>query len=121
MWHKPHTKPCPKQGAQDKDVDIPAQSSIKTWHVTHMCASTQAEGNGTCVLVGDDEVLLAKVTALAIQQLGCQVVLSTKHMMPAHVQQKFNRLSLEDRCAATLHPLTDMELLAHTDFFVGAL
>lgn len=85
-----------------------------------MHAGMQAESNGTCVLVGDDEALLARVAALARQQLGCQVVLSTEHMMPAHVQQKFNRLALEDRCAATLHLLTDMELLAHTDFFVGA-
>lgn len=86
-----------------------------------MCVGTQAESNGTCVLVGDDEVLLAKVTALARQQLGCQVFHGTKNTMPSHVQQSFNRLSLEDRCAATLHLFTDMELLAHTDFFVGAL
>ena len=86
-----------------------------------MCAGMQAESNGTCVLVGDDEALLAEVAALARQQLGCQVFHGAKYVMSAHVQQSFNRLSLEDRCAATLHLLTDMELLAHTDFFVGAL
>ena len=81
----------------------------------------QLQGNGTCVLVGDDAGFLAEAAALAEQELGCKVWQGrSQYMLPMHSQQKFNHLPLEDRCAATLHLFSDMELLAHTDYFVGA-
>lgn len=85
-----------------------------------VCAGVQLQGNGTCVLVGDDAGFLAEAAALAEQELGCKVWQGrSQYMLPMHSQQKFNHLPLEDRCAATLHLFSDMELLAHTDYFVG--
>ena len=87
-----------------------------------MFTRTQPKSNGTCVLVGDDAAFLAEATALAKQELGCKVFQGgKKYPMPAHTQWKFNSLPLDDRCAATLNLFTDLELLAHTDYFVGAL
>lgn len=85
-----------------------------------MCA--QPASNGTCVLVGDDEAFLAEATALAQRELGCKVFQGhKKYVMSSHTQWKFNALPLETRCTATLNLFTDLEMLAHTDYFVGAL
>ena len=84
-----------------------------------MCA--QPVSNGTCVLVGDDEAFLAEATALAERELGCKVFQGhKKYVMSSHTQWKFNALPLETRCTATLNLFTDLEMLAHTDYFVGA-
>ena len=78
--------------------------------------------NGTCVLVGDDIELLAEAAALARERLSCQVFAGrAEYEMAKHSQSAFDALPLHERCAATLHLLTDLELLAHTDYFVGAL
>ena len=37
-----------------------------------------------------------------------------------HLQDLFNQQSFEDRCSGTVQLLIDMELLAHTDYFVGS-
>ena len=82
----------------------------------------QPKSNGTCVLVGDDEAFLAEATALAQRELGCKVFQGhKKYVMSSHTQWKFNSLPLETRCTATLNLFTDLEMLAHTDYFVGAL
>jgi hypothetical protein len=76
---------------------------------------------GTCVIVGDDEALLREAEALAVERLGCALFRGREaYEMSSHMQHTFNRLPYDQRCAASLHLLTDMELLAHTDFFVGA-
>ena len=36
------------------------------------------------------------------------------------MQDHFNQQSYEDRCSGTVQVLIDMELLAHTDYFVGS-
>lgn len=36
-------------------------------------------------------------------------------------QSRFNGLPFEERCEQSLRLLTDMELMAHADYFVGAL
>ena len=39
-----------------------------------------------------------------------------------HVRQsRFNSLPFEERCEQSLRLLTDMELMAHADYFVGAV
>ena len=77
--------------------------------------------NGTCVLVGDDAALLAEAAALAQERLGCKVFAGrAEYLMAKHSQGTFDALPLPERCAATMHLLTDLELLAHTDYFVGA-
>lgn len=82
--------------------------------------SAQPMGNGTCVLVGDDEAFLREAAAIAAQELGCKIFAGRlKYEMESHNQQKFDQLPLADRCTATMHLLTDLELLAHTDYFVG--
>ena len=80
----------------------------------------QPMGNGTCVLVGDDEAFLREAAAIAAKELGCKIFAGrAKYEMESHNQQKFDQLPLAERCAATMHLLTDLELLAHTDYFVG--
>ena len=37
-----------------------------------------------------------------------------------HLQDHFNQQSYEDKCSGTVQVLIDMELLAHTDYFVGS-
>ena len=93
------------------------QHPVLTAHV-----GAQPKSNGTCVLVGDDEAFLAEATALAQRELGCKVFQGhKKYVMSSHTQWKFNSLPLETRCTATLNLFTDLEMLAHTDYFVGAL
>ena len=76
---------------------------------------------GTCVLVGDDEAFLREAEALAVQHLGCKLFTGREaYEMSSHQQDTYNRLRHDQHCRATLHLLTDMELLAHTDYFVGA-
>ena len=41
-------------------------------------------------------------------------------MHAGHLQDHFNQQSYEDRCSGTVQVLIDMELLAHTDYFVGS-
>ncbi len=73
------------------------------------------------MLVGDDEAFLAEAAAIAARELGCRIFAGrAKYELPQHDQQAFDSLPLSARCAATLHQLTDLELLAHTDYFVGA-
>ena len=80
----------------------------------------QPMGNGTCVLVGDDEAFLQEAAAIAAKELGCKFFAGRlKYEMESHNQQKFDQLPLAERCTATMHLLTDLELLAHTDYFVG--
>ena len=79
-------------------------------------------GNGTCLFVGDDEAFIAEAADLAQRHLGCAVFSErAKYELPRHKQSMFNHLPLEERCKATLHLLKDLELLAHSDYFVGAL
>ena len=37
-----------------------------------------------------------------------------------HLQDHFNQQSWEDKCSGTVQVLIDMELLAHTNYFVGS-
>ncbi len=78
--------------------------------------------NGTCVVVGDDHALVEETRALAQEALGCRLYAAR---LPfdrprGHSQQDFNTSPLRSRCAAVHHLVADMELLAHTDYFVGA-
>jgi len=83
--------------------------------------AAQPMADGTCVIVGDDEALLREAEALAVERLGCALFRGREaYEMSSHMQHTFNRLPYDQRCAASLHLLTDMELLAHADFFVGA-
>lgn len=71
--------------------------------------------------MGDDEAFIAEAAALAQRELGCAVFSErAKYELPRHKQSMFNHLPLEERCKATLHLLKDLELLAHSDYFVGA-
>lgn len=40
--------------------------------------------------------------------------------MAGHLQDHFNQQSFEDKCSGTVQLLIDMELLAHTDYFIGS-
>lgn len=81
----------------------------------------QAMADGTCVLIGDDQALLREAEALAVERLGCKLFARREaYELSSHDQGTFNQLPLERRCRASLHLLTDVELLGHTDFFIGA-
>ncbi|KAK9838524.1 hypothetical protein WJX81_005090 [Elliptochloris bilobata] len=78
---------------------------------------------GTCVVVGDDHALVAETGALARRALGCRLYAARLPFdrPDGHSQQEFNVASVRSRCAATHHLVADIELLAHTDYFVGTL
>jgi len=72
-------------------------------------------------MVGDDEAFLAEAEALAVERLGCKLFRGrAAYEGSSHTQHVFNALPFDQRCAASLHLLTDLELMAHTDYFVGA-
>ncbi|BDA45365.1 hypothetical protein COCOBI_07-1520 [Coccomyxa sp. Obi] len=72
---------------------------------------------GTCVIVGDDFERIQAAEALARKHLGCQIFRSTPYFRrEGHVQYHFNHQEFPERCAGTVDFLTDIELLAHTDF-----
>jgi hypothetical protein len=72
-------------------------------------------------MVGDDEAFLAEAEALAVERLGCKLFRGrAAYEMASHTQHVFNALPYDQRCAASLHLFTDLELMAHTDYFVGA-
>ena len=107
-----------------------ALSGMRTSNVSGTCESHCRSravlrdvqmGNGTCLFVGDDEAFIAEAADLAQRELGCKVFADrAKYELPRHKQSMFNHLPLEERCKATLHLLKDLELLAHSDYFVGA-
>ena len=75
---------------------------------------------GTCVVVGDDHALMAETGALARKAIGCRLFAARPFDRPSgHLQHDFNESPVRSRCAATHHLMADIELLAHTDFFVG--
>ena len=77
--------------------------------------------DGTCVMVGDDHALVAETGALARKAIGCRLYAARPFDRPSgHLQHDFNEAPVRSRCAATHHLMADIELLAHTDFFVGA-
>jgi hypothetical protein len=41
-------------------------------------------------------------------------------VLAGHLQDHFNQQSFEDKCSGTVQLLIDMELLAHTDYFIGS-
>ena len=81
----------------------------------------QAMAEGTCVVVGDDQELVREAEALAVERLGCKLLTGRMaYAMSVHGQGASDAAQYEQRCRALLHLLTDIELLAHTDYFVGA-
>ena len=73
------------------------------------------------MLVGDDQELLREVEALAVERLGCKLFTGHEaYETSSHVQGTLNGMQDDQRCRALLIMLMDMELLAHTDYFVGA-
>eukprot|EP00884_Botryococcus_braunii_P012233 jgi/Botrbrau1/2100/Bobra.0093s0008.1 len=76
---------------------------------------------GTCVVVGDDAALVAELKELANADLGCKIYSPRAyHKKEGHFQPQFITMDLTSRCAATIQVLTDIEMLAHTDFFIGS-
>jgi hypothetical protein len=80
---------------------------------------------GTCIFVGDDYRLLKEAEKLATSHIGCQ----TCYLPPeptgdtqfsGHIQGAFNSLPQKLRCQGTQQLLVDIEVLAHTDYFIGS-
>lgn len=110
-----------REGSQGGPAQASSPGLLHTFLPTHISTPCAQLGNGTCLFVGDDEAFIAEAADLAQQQLGCAVFSErAKYELPRHKQSMFNHLPLEERCKATLHLLKDLELLAHSDYFVGA-
>ena len=72
-------------------------------------------------MVGDDHALMTETGALVRKAMGCRLFAARPFDRPSgHLQHDFNESPVRSRCAATHHLMADIELLAHTDFFVGA-
>lgn len=83
--------------------------------------AAQAVADGTCVVFGDDQALLREVEALAVERLGCKLFTGREaYEMSSRMQGSFNSTQDDQRCRASLQMLVEMELLAHTEYFVGA-
>eukprot|EP00884_Botryococcus_braunii_P010355 jgi/Botrbrau1/19320/Bobra.0073s0052.1 len=80
-----------------------------------------ADYGGTCVLLGDNTKLVNELKELAIKELDCKPYIPhSYHKKEGHFQPDFISMPLNARCDATVQVLTDIELLAHTDYFVGS-
>ncbi|CAL8469442.1 g8983 [Coccomyxa elongata] len=76
---------------------------------------------GTCVMMGDDQARISAASKLAAKEIGCKVFKgSPYYRKEGHLQDHFNQQSYEDKCSGTVQLLIDMELLAHTDYFIGS-
>ncbi|KAK9823388.1 hypothetical protein WJX72_002422 [[Myrmecia] bisecta] len=90
----------------------------------HLVASFEAQHptvqGGTCILIGDDHKLINQTQDLVRRHLKCKVMLRGITSGSRHEQVEFNRLPLEDRCAATQRLIVDLEIMAQAEYFVGS-
>ena len=75
-----------------------------------------------CIVVGDDMTVAKKMAKVAADALGCLIV---NRAIPgpersAHDADAFNASPLAHRCYAAQRIITDVEVLAAADIFVGA-
>ena len=75
-----------------------------------------------CIVVGDDVVVAEKMAKVAADALGCLII---NRAIPgpersAHDAEAFNASPLAHRCHAAQRIITDVEVLAAADIFVGA-
>jgi hypothetical protein len=81
------------------------------------------EHNAICVVIGDDAGYAHTVSQLAKKTLKCQsIVIRTASTQPGqngHFQDNFNAMGLEARCAQTKTLLTDIDLMASAQYFIG--
>ncbi|CAL8469684.1 g9225 [Coccomyxa elongata] len=76
---------------------------------------------GTCVLIGDDQALVAETERLAQTHIGCRVVRPSRYYRSkGHHQATFNSLPLHERCRETKQLIKDLEMMANADYFVGS-
>ncbi|BDA49890.1 hypothetical protein COCOBI_15-0180 [Coccomyxa sp. Obi] len=76
---------------------------------------------GTCLLIGDDQAVIAEAENLARTHIGCRVVRPSKYYRSkGHHQETFNSLALDERCRETKQLIKDLEMMAHADYFVGS-
>lgn len=75
---------------------------------------------GTCIIVGDDAEQVDALSSLAQKRLGCRIYLPHHRPRGGHSQESFNQQSISERCTQTLQLLSDMEILAQTDYMVGS-
>ncbi|KAK9918027.1 hypothetical protein WJX75_000668 [Coccomyxa subellipsoidea] len=75
--------------------------------------------NGTCIIAGGDEALNAETAALAASLIGCKTFNRTAVHHQAGDPASVQHGSPQAHCLLTRNLLFDLELLAHTDYFIG--
>lgn len=75
--------------------------------------------------MGDDPALIAQTRELVQKEIGCEIFfvrppVPDKELETGHSQVKFNNLPLQQRCQGTIDLIVDIEVLAHTDYFIGS-
>ncbi|CAL8463226.1 g2760 [Coccomyxa elongata] len=76
---------------------------------------------GTCLLFGDEHRSLVEMERLAKEHIGCRVAHGSRYYRAeGHHQQSFNMLPAQEKCRATKELITDLELMANADYFVGS-
>ncbi|KAK9826199.1 hypothetical protein WJX81_006831 [Elliptochloris bilobata] len=76
---------------------------------------------GTCVVVSDETSLAKAASKHMAEVVGCKVLNRTAYFVnTGHVQDHFNRQTIDTKCTSTVQLLMDIELLAHADYFVGS-
>ncbi|CAL8464116.1 g3651 [Coccomyxa elongata] len=97
-----------------KHLALPAQEYVSLFVKTF----PHVKG-GTCIIAGGDEAVNAETADLAAQQIGCKAFNRTAvHHQPGD-PAVVPHGSLQAHCLLTRNLLFDLELLAHTDYFVG--
>ncbi|CAL5229793.1 g13185 [Coccomyxa viridis] len=81
---------------------------------------SKAQG-GTCILVGDDQEMLAQTAKVARKQLGCSIYRRVPTPRKGgYIQREFTAQPLKDRCQQTVQLMQDIHLMMHADYFVGS-
>ncbi|BDA51058.1 hypothetical protein COCOBI_17-2780 [Coccomyxa sp. Obi] len=76
----------------------------------------------TCLLFGDDQRRVTQVEQMVKRHISCKVVHYgvRNNQAKGHDQEAFNIQPNEDKCDATKKLITDLELMAAADYFVGS-
>ncbi|KAK9823120.1 hypothetical protein WJX72_000417 [[Myrmecia] bisecta] len=107
----------------DKYREDQAEKRLST-HPEHLVATFKSQHpsvkGGTCLLIGDDHALINRTRALVQSHVQCEVLLRSMVVGTKHEQDDFNRLPLEQRCAATHRLIVDLSVMGQAEYFVGS-
>ncbi|KAK9840749.1 hypothetical protein WJX81_002183 [Elliptochloris bilobata] len=106
--------------AEDQQEEIKRATTFPEDYVETFVSRFPDVQGGTCIILGDDHAWVAEASRLAQERINCTLQpLSPFYRQEGHKQAQFNSLPYEERCEQSMRLLTDMEIMAHADYFVG--